>query len=95
VDGEEARMTGPSAAESKTVPKWVKSWCCQDVALRFGIGEFSELRCKCCGNMLFADTYNYRQLYIVEGEPYDETETVPNLLYKEPVKRKPKKVKTT
>lgn len=75
-------------AVSETLPKWVKSWCCQTVALRFGIGEYSELRCKCCGNMLFADAYNGVHLYIVEGEPYDETETVPNPFYKPPRRKK-------
>lgn len=64
----------------KTLPKWVKSWCCQAVAQRFG----SDLRCSCCGNMLFADAYNGVHLYIVDGEPYDPSETVPNPFYKEP-----------
>jgi hypothetical protein len=55
----------------KTLPKWIKSWCCQYPALRMG----GDLRCKCCGNMLF-DDYATQRL-IIEGEPYDPNETVP------------------
>jgi len=62
----------PRKKPPKTLPKWIKSWCCQAVALRFG----SELRCKCCGNMLF-DDYHQQRL-IIDGEAYDETETVPD-----------------
>lgn len=71
----------------KTVPKWIKSWCCQYPALRVG----AELRCTCCGNMLF-DNYATQRL-IVEGEPYDESETVPNPFHKEAWARTPKKKK--
>ncbi len=61
--------------KTRLLPKWIKSWCCQYPALRFGKGPGSELRCKACGNMLF-DDYHLQKL-IVDGEPYDPNETVP------------------
>lgn len=78
----------------KTLPKWVKSWCCQAVAKRFLAGGdwydgvFSDLRCSACGKVLFDDLAT--QKLIVEGEPYDSTETVPNPFYKEAWARKKK-----
>lgn len=62
----------------KQIPKWIKSWCCQYPALRFGTGPGNELRCKCCGNRLF-DDYAVQRL-IIDGEPYDPNETVPDPL---------------
>lgn len=56
----------------RTLPKWIKSWCCQAIALRIG----GDLRCKSCGNMLF-DDYAVQRL-IIDGEPYDPNETVPD-----------------
>lgn len=54
----------------KQLRKWVKSWCCQAVAVRF----HDDLRCKSCGQQLF-NSYAVQKL-IVEGESYDPDELV-------------------
>jgi hypothetical protein len=57
---------------SALLPKWVKTWCCQAIAMRVG----ADLRCKSCGNRVF-DDYAVQKL-IVEDEPHDTSEMVPN-----------------